>query len=52
MQGVLFVLIKLAEVLGTNSSAEHVIETGEKALVCVYNGNDGEKNQSSLTEVL
>ena len=43
MQGVLLVLIKLAEVLGTNSSAEQVIETGEKALVCLYNGNDGEK---------
>ena len=41
-QGVLLVLIKLAGVFGKNKSAEQVIEAGEKALVCLYNGNDGE----------
>ena len=34
--------LKLAEVFGKDSSAEEVIEAGEKALVCLYNGNDGE----------
>ena len=27
---------------GKDSSAEEVIEAGEKVLVCLYNGNDGE----------
>ena len=34
--------LKLAEVFGKDSNAEEVIEAGEKALVCLYNGNDGE----------
>ena len=34
--------LKLAEVFGKDSRAEEVIEAGEKALECLYNGNDGE----------
>ena len=35
--------LKLAEVFGKDSSQEEVIEAGEKALLCLYNVNDGEK---------
>ena len=36
-------LIKLAEVFVKNSIAKQIIEAGEKALVCLCNGYDGEK---------